>query len=185
MDDFATLDTPGGPGGVKVVEWTQNQLIRSLCIWAAIQIQQNWKLELPLNSLAWNGNEREIKTEKVRMKPPHIQVYLVFFWWISCIFLQCCPHYTRAAVVFDGLLCIFLVRMSDALGTSLWPLCTVLQLSGPLGGMQSTANWWPPSDRTHSKWSRTNIPTSQHSYQCSEQFSIGHPVMWYWLLSFK
>ena len=31
MNDFASLDTPGGPGGVKVVEWNQNQLIRSLC----------------------------------------------------------------------------------------------------------------------------------------------------------
>ena len=31
MDDFASIDTPGGSGGVKVVEWNQNQLIRSLC----------------------------------------------------------------------------------------------------------------------------------------------------------
>ena len=108
-------------------------------------------------------------------------------YWKSSFLLNFLHNvlWAGAAVVFDGLLCIFLVRMSDALGTSLWPLCTVLQLSGPLGGMQFTANWWPPSDRTHSKWSRTNIPTSQHSYQCSEQFSIGHPVMWYWLLGFK
>ena len=32
MDNFASLDTPGSSGGVKVVEWNQNQLIRSLCI---------------------------------------------------------------------------------------------------------------------------------------------------------
>ena len=31
MNDFASLDTPGGPVGVKVVEWNQNQLIWSLC----------------------------------------------------------------------------------------------------------------------------------------------------------
>ena len=31
MDNFASLDTLGGPGAVKVVEWNQNQLIRSLC----------------------------------------------------------------------------------------------------------------------------------------------------------
>ena len=31
VDNFASLDTPGSPGGVKVVEWNQNQLIRSLC----------------------------------------------------------------------------------------------------------------------------------------------------------
>ena len=30
-NNFASLDTPWGPGGVKVVEWNQNQLIRSLC----------------------------------------------------------------------------------------------------------------------------------------------------------
>ena len=34
MNDYASLDSPGGPGGVKVVEWNQNQLIRSLCVWA-------------------------------------------------------------------------------------------------------------------------------------------------------
>jgi hypothetical protein len=31
VDDFDSLDTPGGPGGVRIVEWNQNQLIRSLC----------------------------------------------------------------------------------------------------------------------------------------------------------
>ena len=31
MNDFASLDTLGDPGGVKVVKWNQNQLIRSLC----------------------------------------------------------------------------------------------------------------------------------------------------------
>jgi hypothetical protein len=30
--DFASLDIPGDPGGIKVVEWNQNQLIRSLCM---------------------------------------------------------------------------------------------------------------------------------------------------------
>ena len=31
MNDFAPLDTPGGPVGVKEEEFNQNQLIRSLC----------------------------------------------------------------------------------------------------------------------------------------------------------
>ena len=31
MENFASLDTHGSSGGVKVVEWNQNQLIRSLC----------------------------------------------------------------------------------------------------------------------------------------------------------
>ena len=39
-----------------------------------------------------------------------------------------------AAVVFDGLLCIFLVRMSDALGTSLWPLHSAPTQWPPWGG---------------------------------------------------
>ena len=30
VDNFASLDTPGSSGGVKVVEWNQNQLMRSL-----------------------------------------------------------------------------------------------------------------------------------------------------------
>ena len=30
MDNFASLSTPGGPGGVKVVECAQSQLVRSL-----------------------------------------------------------------------------------------------------------------------------------------------------------
>ena len=30
MDNFASLDTPQSSGGVKVVEWNQNQLFRSL-----------------------------------------------------------------------------------------------------------------------------------------------------------
>ena len=36
MDDFTSLDTHVGPGGVKVVEWNQNQLIRSLWRVAAV-----------------------------------------------------------------------------------------------------------------------------------------------------
>ena len=33
MDNFASLDTPGGPGGVRIVEWNQNQLI--LSVWSS------------------------------------------------------------------------------------------------------------------------------------------------------
>ena len=33
MDNIASLDTPGDSESVKVVEWNQNQLIRSLWIW--------------------------------------------------------------------------------------------------------------------------------------------------------
>ena len=45
MDDFDSLDTPGGPVGVRIVEWNQNQLI--LSVWPGllviqIQIQTVW-----------------------------------------------------------------------------------------------------------------------------------------------
>ena len=32
VDNFVSLDTLRGPGGIKVVEWNQNQLLWSLCI---------------------------------------------------------------------------------------------------------------------------------------------------------
>ena len=34
MDNFASLDTPAGPEGVRIVEWNQNQLLTSVSVGA-------------------------------------------------------------------------------------------------------------------------------------------------------
>ena len=55
-------------------------------IWAAILVQ----LELELNLLDWNINEKEIKREKVQMKPWHLKEEK-----LQCKCLKCANHRTR------------------------------------------------------------------------------------------
>ena len=107
-------------------------------------------------------------------------------YWKSSFLLNFLHNvlWAGAAVVFDGLLCIFLVRMSDALGTSLWPLHT------------APTQWPPRGDAIHSKLMTSKrqdtfkMVANKYTYISAQlsvhwAFSIGHPVMWHWLLSFK
>ena len=104
MDNFASLDTPGGPGGVKVVEWNQNQLIRSLWYWASLMDHMVYSfLELKNNDVAIFEGYWDVKHNfiLVILKKRKHKSTKVFGFWSRIISFCSDLYYSRPIFIFN------------------------------------------------------------------------------------